>query len=83
MHCGYAPGRTLYGEQFHRAAYSLAAITGNVGISGGNSGLSGGSKPRIGGRFTSGRNPTGARVSSPLLADLLARGKAGGYPADI
>jgi len=83
MHCGYAPGRTLYGKQFHRAAYSLAAITGNVGISGGNSGLSGGSKPRIGGRFTSGRNPAGARVSSPLLADLLARGKAGGYPADI
>ena len=83
MHYGYAPGRTLYGEQFHRAAYSLAAITGNVGISGGNSGLSGGSKPRIGGRFTSGRNPAAARVSSPLLADLLARGKAGGYPADI
>jgi len=83
MHCGYAPGRTLYGEQFHRAAYSLAAITGNVGIPGGNSGLSGGSKPRIAGRFSSGRNPIAARVSSPLLADLLARGKAGGYPADI
>jgi len=83
MHCGYAPGRTLYGEQFHRAAYSLAAITGNVGIPGGNSGLSGGAKPRISGRFTAGPNPTGARVSSPLLADLLTRGAAGGYPADI
>jgi anaerobic dimethyl sulfoxide reductase subunit A len=83
MHCGYAPGRTLYGEQFHRAAYSLAAITGNVGIPGGNSGLSGGAKPRIGGRFSAGRNPAAARVSSPLLADLLARGKAGGYPSDI
>ena len=83
MHCGYAPGRTLYGEQFHRAAYSLAAITGNVGIAGGNSGLSGGAKPRISGRFTAGRNPVSARVASPLLADLLARGKAGGYPADI
>jgi len=28
-------------------------------------------------------NPIGARVASPLLADLLERGKAGGYPADI
>jgi anaerobic dimethyl sulfoxide reductase subunit A len=83
MHCGYAPGRTLYGEQFHRAAYSLAAITGNVGIPGGNSGCSGGAKPRVASRFTPGRNPVGARVSSPLLADLLARGKRGGYPADI
>ena len=83
LHCGYSPGRTLYGEQFHRAAYSLAAITGNVGIPGGNSGLSGGAKPRISSRFTAGPNPAGARVSSPLLADLLARGQAGGYPADI
>ena len=30
-----------------------------------------------------GKNPINARVSTPLLADLLARGKAGGYPADI
>jgi anaerobic dimethyl sulfoxide reductase subunit A len=30
-----------------------------------------------------GKNPINARVSSPLLADLLAYGKAGGYPADI
>ena len=30
-----------------------------------------------------GANPTNARVASPLLADLLARGKSGGYPADI
>ena len=84
LQCGYAPGRTAYGEQFHRAAYALAAITGNVGIPGGNSGVSNGATGRAGIRsLPAGTNPIAARVSSPLLADLLTRGKAGGYPADI
>ena len=84
IHCGYAPGRTLNGEQFHRAAYALAAITGNVGIPGGNSGVSNGATGRRNIKsLPIGKNPIDARVSSPLLADLLARGKAGGYPADI
>lgn len=84
LQCGYAPGRTAYGEQFHRAAYALAAITGNVGIPGGNSGSSNGATGRAGIRsLPTGGNPIGSRVSSPLLADLLARGKAGGYPADV
>jgi anaerobic dimethyl sulfoxide reductase subunit A len=84
MHCGYAPGRTIHGEQFHRAAYALAAMTGNVGISGGNAGTSNGATGRCGIRLLpTGLNPTGARVASSRLADLLDRGRSGGYPADI
>jgi anaerobic dimethyl sulfoxide reductase subunit A len=84
LHCGYAPGRTAYGEQFHRAAYALAAMTGNVGVPGGNSGTSNGATGRAGIRsLPTGVNPIDARIASPMLADLLTRGKAGGYPADI
>jgi len=84
LQCGYAPGRTANGEQFHRAAYALAAITGSVGTPGGNSGVSNGATGRGGIRsLPPGPNPAGARVATPLLADLLERGRAGGYPADI
>ncbi len=84
IQAGYAPGRTAFGEQFHRAAAALAAITGNVGIPGGNSGTSNGATGRAGVKsLSAGQNPIDARVASPLLADLLARGRDGGYPADI
>ena len=81
---GYAPGRTVYGEHFHRALYALAAITGSVGRVGAGSGVSNGATGRTGIKsLPAGKNPINAKVASPLLADLLARGKAGGYPADI
>ena len=84
LHCGYAPGRTIQGEQFHRAAYALASMTANIGVPGGNSGVSNGATGRCGIKsFAPGTNPAGARVASSLLADLLDRGRAGGYPADI
>ena len=84
LQCGYAPGRTINGEQFHRAAYALAAITGSVGTPGGNSGVSNGATGRGGIKsLPPGPNPAGARVATPLLADVLERGRAGGYPADI
>ena len=81
---GYAPGRTAFGEQFHRAAYALAAITGNTGVVGGNSGVSNGATGYMGiGGLPAGQNPIDSKVSAPLLADFLAKGKEGGYPADI
>jgi len=84
LQTGYAPGRTAHGEQFHRAAYALAAITGNVGIAGGSSGVSNGATGRAGiNSLPTGKNPIDARVATALLPDLLARGKGGGYPADI
>jgi len=84
LQCGYAPGRTIAGEQFHRAAYALAAISGNIGIAGGNTGVSNGATGRGGIKsLPAGPNPSGARVASSLLADLLERGRAGGHPADV
>src|SRR5205823_13194508 len=83
LHCGYAPGRTAYGEQFHRAAYALCAITGNIGIPGGNSGCSGGARNHGIKRLGAPPNPSNWRGDSSLLADLLDGVTIGGLPVPI
>lgn len=88
---GWAPGRTANGEQFHRAAIALQAMTGNIGIHGGSGACDGveligvtnpvvkkwqkGSRLLFGGR--------GVEIKNGTWADAVLQGKAGGYPSDI
>ena len=80
---GWAPGRTAYGEQFHRAASVLAAMTGNIGIEGGHA--SGGLDFVELGQINN-------RIPVPKTAhhqihvadfyDAIIHGKSKGYPSD-
>jgi len=96
---GMAPGRTAYGEQYHRMAATLAAMTGNVGVHGGNAagferGPVGSMVPPVSfdrinatyeERLKALNIPRRLRTNVHVtrMWDAILSGKAGGYPSDI
>lgn len=83
---GWSPGRTIYGEQFHRACITLSAMTGNIGVPGGGPGcwVSFDSRRFLGvSNLPTGENPTGRSIVGWKWADAVLRGTAGGYSSDI
>ena len=83
---GYAPGRTAYGEQFTHACIALAAMSGNVGISGGGAGCYAGPNARaeLGVATVDPLpNPVAKSVVGWRWADALLDGEDEGRPSEI
>ncbi len=80
---GWAPGRTAYGEQYHRAAAVLSAMAGNIGVRGGY--VSGGADIMDKGVLRGWPVPHSqiSLVHVSEVYDLLLQGRAGGFPNDI
>jgi anaerobic dimethyl sulfoxide reductase subunit A len=80
----WAPGRTAFGEQYHRAAMTLAAMTGNIGVKGGHVAGGAGYMP-MGSLRKSLPVPKGLtpKIHVTELYDAILYGKRGGYPSDI
>ena len=81
---GWAPGRSAFGEQYHRAASVLSAMSGNIGAIGG---YTAGGVGRVPIGFLKEVLPVPGELSPKIhITDLykaLIQGKAGGYPSDI
>ncbi|MBI5116053.1 molybdopterin-dependent oxidoreductase [Candidatus Poribacteria bacterium] len=82
---GYGPCRVEHGEQFSRAAATLAAMTGNVGVAGGDAGIQIFGYPIMTKvmQFPGGYCPDNVSVHFNNWADAIIKGRAGGYPSDI
>jgi len=84
LYAGWAAGRTAFGEQFHRAAITLSAMTANIGNRGGHVGGGtgylgqGGVAPPF--SVPKRNNPA---IHMTKIYDALLEGKDGGFPADI
>jgi anaerobic dimethyl sulfoxide reductase subunit A len=81
---GWAPGRSAFGEQYHRAASVLSAMSGNIGAIGG---YTAGGVGRVPMGFLKEVLPVPQDLNPKIhISDIykaLIEGKSGGYPCDI